>query len=434
MLAKLFETWYYISMTLPIENIHYLDLYKKWEKSQWSAYDIDFSQDREDWRKLTSEQKGAILWICSLFYAGEDEVTDTLAPFLKGLWTEEQRYMLTTQQVDEARHSIFFTLFFENVVSQEEDIQTVAELLNPAVQYAFSRPGFNSVFSYLRDITHQLDQKPSLKTMVQASTTYHLLVEATLAQQGQTFIQENVCQDMMPGLKQGLKNIEKDEHRHIAFGMRLLFDCLQKQPHLKQDVFKTIARLAPDLADVFEPPVEAYVTDFGTTQAEIVDKGLNSMQAKLRSIGIQEIPEWVIPVDLHDKEKRGEIIVNLNKAVRGLKENDVELISAVARAFHPKKVQSIKIRLENKIYYITYQQGKASVSLQKTYQPQLTWTITRKQLQDLASGQSSKALLKMKGNPLYIQDFITSSPLSEIFFEETLKRFKPRKLLAKVRK
>ena len=32
-----------------MDNITYEDLYQRWEQGNWSAYDIDFSKDREGW-------------------------------------------------------------------------------------------------------------------------------------------------------------------------------------------------------------------------------------------------------------------------------------------------------------------------------------------------------------------------------------------------
>ena len=72
-----------------MDNITYEDLYKRWEHGNWSAYDIDFSQDRTGWEALTDIQRRSAMWIYSMFYYGEDRVADTLAPYITAAPTEE---------------------------------------------------------------------------------------------------------------------------------------------------------------------------------------------------------------------------------------------------------------------------------------------------------------------------------------------------------
>ena len=98
-------------------QITYDDLYARWEKGNWSATELDFSQDRIDWHeRLTPAQRDAALWLFTLFFHGEDSVADNLSPFIDAAPLEEQKYFLTTQQVDEARHAVFFKRFMHEVV------------------------------------------------------------------------------------------------------------------------------------------------------------------------------------------------------------------------------------------------------------------------------------------------------------------------------
>jgi ribonucleotide reductase beta subunit family protein with ferritin-like domain len=99
------------------DAISYADLYARWERGNWRATEIDFSQDAVDWHeKLTEEQRRSALWLYALFFHGEDSVADNLSPYIDAAPTEEQKYFLTTQQVDEARHSVFFKRFMHEVV------------------------------------------------------------------------------------------------------------------------------------------------------------------------------------------------------------------------------------------------------------------------------------------------------------------------------
>src|SRR6202789_2130360 len=104
------------SGSLPVDAISYEDLYTRWEHGNWSAMDLDFTEDARQWREqFTDFERKAALWNYSLFFWGEDAVADNLSPYIDAAPREEQKYFLTTQQVDEARHAVFFKRFMQEV-------------------------------------------------------------------------------------------------------------------------------------------------------------------------------------------------------------------------------------------------------------------------------------------------------------------------------
>src|SRR3954465_13549541 len=105
------------TMPAATAQISYTDLYARWEKGNWRATELDFSQDRIDWHeRMTQEQRDAALWLFCLFFHGEDSVTDNPAAYIDAPPLEEQKYFLATQQVVEARHAVFFNRFVNEVV------------------------------------------------------------------------------------------------------------------------------------------------------------------------------------------------------------------------------------------------------------------------------------------------------------------------------
>src|SRR5438445_9034480 len=98
----------------------YMDLYRRWESQQWSVGDIDFSLDRQDWLESDELDRKATLWSHRLFFNGEERVTSTLAPFVWAAPTPEIEIFLSTQMVDEARHTVFFQRWWHQVVGNEE--------------------------------------------------------------------------------------------------------------------------------------------------------------------------------------------------------------------------------------------------------------------------------------------------------------------------
>ena len=77
------------------DAISYDDLYARWERGNWRATEIDFTPGRVDWHeRLTEEQRRSALWLYTLFFHGEDSVTDNLSPFIDAAPLEEQKYFL----------------------------------------------------------------------------------------------------------------------------------------------------------------------------------------------------------------------------------------------------------------------------------------------------------------------------------------------------
>src|SRR6202000_3484521 len=116
----------------------------------------------------------AALWNYSLFFHGEDAVTDDLAPFIDAAPREEQKYFLATQQVDEARHAVFFKRFMHEVVGLGDG--SVGGGLAPTEPERTW--GFRRTFALLERVTGELRSDRSAVALARAVTMYHLVVEA----------------------------------------------------------------------------------------------------------------------------------------------------------------------------------------------------------------------------------------------------------------
>src|SRR5256885_5874205 len=146
------------------EDITYEDLYRRWEQGNWSAYDLDFSEDRKGWEALSEIQTRSGLWIYSMFFFGEDSVTDNLSPYIDAAPKEEQKYFLATQQVDEARHAVFFHRFFKEVIGAGESIGST--LASTQAQLGW---GYRNVFDRPDPIAEDHCQDHSWLSVVHAT-------------------------------------------------------------------------------------------------------------------------------------------------------------------------------------------------------------------------------------------------------------------------
>ena len=211
----------------PLDNISYEDLYARWERGNWRASEIDFSVDREQWQSQFSDlERAAALWNYSLFFWGEDAVADGLSPYIDAAPLEEQKYFLATQQVDEARHAVFFKRFMEEVVGIGGTTGEALAAIQPQLTW-----GFMQVFDRLERMSDELRQDRSIPKLAQAITLYHVVIEATLAQPGQHFITSYLeDRKLLPGFREGMENVAQDEQRHIGFGVKMLSDLRQMDP------------------------------------------------------------------------------------------------------------------------------------------------------------------------------------------------------------
>jgi ribonucleotide reductase beta subunit family protein with ferritin-like domain len=273
--------------SLPTDAISYEDLYARWERGNWCATELDFTEDARQWREsFTDFERQAALWNYCLFFWGEDAVADNLSPYIDAAPLEEQKYFLTTQQVDEARHAVFFKRFMQEVCGiGDGTMASGLQAIKPQLT-----PGFRKIFDRLDTMADELRKDRSPAKLAAAVTLYHVVIEAALAQPGQHFIcgylQER---DVLPAFRQGMENIAADEQRHIGFGVKLLADLNREDPvGVPKAVAKLLREVTRYTSQVLMPPGwdERYVTTFGATFDEVGVEGLGSMTTKLRSAGL----------------------------------------------------------------------------------------------------------------------------------------------------
>ncbi len=291
-----------------MDNITYEDLYKRWEGGNWSAYDIDFSGDRKGWDSLSDIQRRSAMWIYSMFFYGEDRVADTLAPYITAAPTEEQSYFLATQQVDEVRHSVFFHRFFKEVIGVGGDsIQQTLSSTLPQLNW-----GYRGIFDRLDVMAEELRKDRSLPKYAQAITLYHLIVEGSLAQPGQHFIEDFFAsEETMPGFSAGMANVSKDEQRHIGFGVKVLSELLADEHpagrECKAAVTELLREVLPYGPAVFTPPNmdREYTECYGFSLEDIFAFGLKLIRQRWRTIGYptEEMPPGVFPFDPEASEE-----------------------------------------------------------------------------------------------------------------------------------
>ena len=273
----------------PIKLLDYTQLYNLWERQQWATQDLDFSQDRIDWHeRIPEKERFQRMYGLSSFFIGEQKVADELGPIMRAAPTEAQRIFLSTQIADEARHVRFFDRFFSEVgiIEGAEELRQRLEALDEHVNEAFKTLFDDLLKSRVDRLGSNPDDRDAL---VEAVTLYHMVIEGMLALTGQHFIIDyNERMGTLPGFVEGFSNVARDEHRHIAFGVRFLTDCVREDERHREVIQRMLEQAIPVADKVIDPPWPEEEDNplFGATREETHAFAAQCLTRRLRVIGL----------------------------------------------------------------------------------------------------------------------------------------------------
>jgi ribonucleoside-diphosphate reductase beta chain len=264
----------------------YRALYYRWESQQWEAGAIDFTEDRAQWQSLPAALKRSFLWGLSSFYVGEEQVTHTLVPFVDAAPTEEQQVFLSTQLVDEARHTVFFDRFYSEALDEQGSdmksrLERQAQRLND---------GFRTLLlEMLPAAAQKIRNERTLDALVEGVVLYHIVIEGTLALTGQRFLLNFLREkDYLPGFRAGFTAVARDESRHVGFGVRFLREQVEKDARYADVIRSTLDELTPVSLSVIDPPDgdPSFFEPLPYGPEQLTEYALHALQKRLRGIGV----------------------------------------------------------------------------------------------------------------------------------------------------
>jgi ribonucleotide reductase beta subunit family protein with ferritin-like domain/putative sterol carrier protein len=394
-----------------LQRVSYDDLYRRWEKGNWSATEIDFSEDRRQWNEEFGDlERKAALWNYAMFFHGEDSVADNLSPFIDAAPHEEQKYFLATQQVDEARHAVFFGRFMREVVQNGDSYASSLDATRPELTW-----GFRKVFARLDKMADELRRDRSRPKLAQAVALYHIIIEASLAQPGQHFIESYLEQrQILPGFRSGMGNVSLDEQRHIGFGVKLLADLTAEDPECRDAIAELLREILPYTAAVFVPPKwdRRYSEVFGFTLEEIFAEGMTSLETKMRTAGmpLEQMPGMPIRFDLSVEERVRRAIALLEAGVLGEKNGppsrDPEIVEllfdSVRTSVDPRHAHGRPTTIQwdfadAEPWYLRIDNGDTRVERGRAPRPTLTLRCRYEDWVDITAGRADPRLALLKG-------------------------------------
>jgi ribonucleoside-diphosphate reductase beta chain len=269
----------------------YEKLFMRWQRQQWSTEDFDFTEDAKQWADpdlISPEEKDFLRFGFSQFFLGEERVTVELLPFAMGAPSHEAQVFLTTQISDEAKHMVFFDRFYREVLGASAD--TIRGNLDE--QRSTVNEKWEELFDgILHECAERLRKDPSdFAALVRGITVYMVVIEGTLALTGARFIIRNLKErGWFPGFTAGFTAVNRDESRHVGFGVKFLADAIKDDPANAKIIEETLKETLPVASLVFVPPGVEDPYNFSTPfyeSQEIFEYSLKALSKKLAAMGL----------------------------------------------------------------------------------------------------------------------------------------------------
>ncbi|MBK8293620.1 MAG: ribonucleotide-diphosphate reductase subunit beta [Solirubrobacterales bacterium] len=269
----------------------YEKLFMRWQRQHWSTEDFDLTEDARQWADpdmFTEDERQFMLFGFSQFFLGEERVTVELLPFAMGAPTHEAQAFLTTQISDEAKHMVFFDRFYREVLGMKAD--DIGSMLDS--QRSNVNKDWETLFDgILHDCAERLRLDPTdFPALVRGITVYMIVIEGTLALTGARFIIKSLKErDWLPGFTAGFTAVNRDESRHVGFGVKFLADAIKADPANARIVEDTLKECLPVASLVFVPPWVEDPYDFQTPfyhSSEIFAYAMKALSKKLAAMGL----------------------------------------------------------------------------------------------------------------------------------------------------
>ena len=255
-------------------------LFQKAKKlGTWNPSDLDFTQDRKDWENFNDLEREVLLNLTSIFLGGEESVTLDLLPLIMTVAEEgrlEEEMYLTSFLWEEAKHVEAFCRFIDEVTQDDSDLSR------------FYTPSYHKIFfEELPGALNRLRTDKSPVAQAEASVTYNMIVEGVLAETGYhaylTMLEEH---DLMPGMRTLVAHLNRDESRHIAYGVYLLSRLVAENGEEVWEAIETrMGHLLVLALDMIEEVLGQYETlPFGLDPDVFVSYAMTQFQKRLTRI------------------------------------------------------------------------------------------------------------------------------------------------------
>ena len=191
-------------------------------KLQWEPGAIDLAPDARAWPELRDERRRRLTTLLAGFRVAEDSVAEHLTPFADRAEHVDTMMMwiFFLQRRDEDRHALFFDRVAEEVLklpgaTPGERLAAARELVPPAFLELFE----------VRLPAMAAELAAGRAGILDGIRLYHMVLEGAVFTAGQRALLEDLDDGALPGLREGVEHVERDERWHVGFGVRCLTEA-----------------------------------------------------------------------------------------------------------------------------------------------------------------------------------------------------------------
>src|SRR3954471_20140899 len=198
---------------------------------QWNPMAIDLTADAAAWPELPPERRRRLLTLLAGFCVAEEAVAEHLTPFAdaaRGATLASQESLMAwvffLQRRDEQRHA----RLFDRIGAEVLGLAGASPAERRAAARAHATPAMLELFE---------ERLPATATELAAGQTgladgvslYHMLLEGVVFDAGQQALLDELADGALPGVREGIERVERDERWHVGFGLRCLIETAPSQ-------------------------------------------------------------------------------------------------------------------------------------------------------------------------------------------------------------
>jgi ribonucleoside-diphosphate reductase beta chain len=221
---------------------------------QWNPMAIDLTRDARAWPELPAERRHRLMTLLTGFCVAEDAVAEQLTPFADAareatLASQESlmAWVFFLQRRDEQRHA----QLFDRIGAEVLGLTGATPTERRAAARAHVPPAMLELFE---------ERLPAMAAELAAGRTrlsegislYHMLLEGVVFDAGQHALLDDLADGALPGVREGVERVERDERWHVGFGLRCL---IETQP--SADVLDDLVERAEEAAAAWGDAVPA---------------------------------------------------------------------------------------------------------------------------------------------------------------------------------
>jgi ribonucleoside-diphosphate reductase beta chain len=216
----------------------------------WNPAAIDLTPDARAWPELPSERRRRVMTLLAGFCVAEDAVAEELKPFgdaaRKATLTSQENlvaWVFFLQRRDEARHALFFDRIGAEVLGLPGE--------TPAERRAAARAHAPAALLDLFEVrlpAAAAELAAGRTGLSEAVSLYHMLLEGVVFDAGQCALIDDLADGALPGIREGVGRVERDERWHVGFGLRCLVES-QPSPELLDDLLVRAEEVAEAWGD-----------------------------------------------------------------------------------------------------------------------------------------------------------------------------------------